>query len=662
MKQVQIFTSLVFLLTIGGTTLPGEIDDLVSQSPDPNPAASQAPDAFEILWDQTGNPSGSCAPTQDFLDLGAVVQAADDFIITESLGWTIQQVFIDGVYSLGDGPAGSWDIYIYDNDAGDPGDLVYSDLNITAAADDAGNVILDLPEPAVLTGGAYWISVAPNLAFSPGNQQFFWCGRNIQTGQPYHWRDPQGIFGLGCISWSPGSNCLGTTFPDLLFSLGGHLNGLDFVVDSTVDSHDGFPGNGICADSGGSCTLRAAIEETNASGGADVIFIPPGNYALDLGPLTVLENLSITGAGPEATTIDGQGLSNLLVIGDVTHAVSFDISRLTLTNGNAPLGVGGGAIAFHFGSNGVLVNIRVVDNVSAGVGGVTGKNIVIRDSLFQNNVGIVGGASISLGQISHSRFIGNTGLDGAGGVELTNGMIQNSVIVENISGRHGGGVYAFGEIVIEQTLIANNSADNAGGGIFYSTAGGDLTITNTTISGNTAGSSGGGIRFSASFAYKLYMTNITITANVADSDADGNGNGGGFTNLGSDLENVFMRNSILYGNIDISGEAPDCEGTIVSLDYNIVGDLTACSLLDNLTNTLIGVDPMLLPLAENGGFSWTHALAAGSPAIGTGSCKDQNDILVLQDQRGFLRPPSECDIGAYEDNPYHGALLPLTVR
>ena len=44
-----------------------------------------------------------------------------------------------------------------------------------------------------------------------------------------------------------------------------------FVVSSTVDSVDVAPGDGVCADSLGLCTLRAAIQEANAFPGADTI-------------------------------------------------------------------------------------------------------------------------------------------------------------------------------------------------------------------------------------------------------------------------------------------------------------------------------------------------------------------------------------------------------
>jgi hypothetical protein len=61
----------------------------------------------------------------------------------------------------------------------------------------------------------------------------------------------------------------------------------------------------------------------------------------------------------------------------------------------------------------------------------------------------------------------------------------------------------------------------------------------------------------------------------------------------------------------------------------------------------IDADPMLLPLADNGGHTQTHAFATGSPAIDTGN----NVAGLAYDQRGpgFSRTSgTHTDIGAFE--------------
>ena len=57
--------------------------------------------------------------------------------------------------------------------------------------------------------------------------------------------------------------------------------GATFVVNSSADSVDANPGNGVCADASGNCTLRAAIMEANALSGADIT-LPAGTYTLTM--------------------------------------------------------------------------------------------------------------------------------------------------------------------------------------------------------------------------------------------------------------------------------------------------------------------------------------------------------------------------------------------
>src|SRR3990172_500707 len=55
-----------------------------------------------------------------------------------------------------------------------------------------------------------------------------------------------------------------------------------FTVNSTADAVDIIPGDGICASALDGFTLRAAIQEANASAGADTIVLPAGTYVFDI--------------------------------------------------------------------------------------------------------------------------------------------------------------------------------------------------------------------------------------------------------------------------------------------------------------------------------------------------------------------------------------------
>ncbi len=78
-------------------------------------------------------------------------------------------------------------------------------------------------------------------------------------------------------SWKIKAFCL-AVFVVLLATSAAHA--ATFTVDSTADVNDAVPGDGICSDGSGSCTLRAAISEANALTGADTIILPAGTYTL----------------------------------------------------------------------------------------------------------------------------------------------------------------------------------------------------------------------------------------------------------------------------------------------------------------------------------------------------------------------------------------------
>ncbi|HEY6941492.1 hypothetical protein, partial [Dokdonella sp.] len=116
-----------------------------------------------------------------------------------------------------------------------------------------------------------------------------------------------------------------------------------FTPDTTVDTVDAMPGDGLCADMGGHCSLRAAMQESNALAGADTIVLDVGAYALTRagsdedasasGDLDVDDDLVLQGAGAEATIIDGGALDRVLDIRPATSARPVRIEGLTLRNG-----------------------------------------------------------------------------------------------------------------------------------------------------------------------------------------------------------------------------------------------------------------------------------------------------------------------------------------
>jgi hypothetical protein len=123
---------------------------------------------------------------------------------------------------------------------------------------------------------------------------------------------------------------------------------------------------------------------------------------------------------------------------------------------------------------------------------------------------------------------------------------------------------------------------------------------------------------------------------------------------------VRAQNTIIARNFDHSSgaKAPDCSGpgTLISGGHNLIGDDLGCTFTaasgDQVGTSGSPINPLLVALANNGGFTKTMALKSGSPAINHGSPLRPGSggtACAAKDQRGVKRPQGpRCDIGAYE--------------
>ena len=414
-----------------------------------------------------------------------------------------------------------------------------------------------------------------------------------------------------------------------------------FTVTSTIDAIDSNPGDGLCSDGSGRCTLRAAIMEANAFSGADTIVLPEGTYVLSIsgtgedaaatGDLDITSDLTIQGTGMDSTIIDGGRLDRVI------HVVTpnrIDILGLTIQNGDdTSARFGGGGI---FNERGFisLVEIGVKRNAATDGGGILNRSVLtLTDSIVSANTsrdeggGIRNGGTLTvIGSI-----VANNAADAQGGGIYDSGtllVVIGSAVTGNTASAVGG-IFTGGAAEITNSTISGNRASNGQGGGIQAYIGATLNITNSTVSNNSA-ASGGGIDIVQG---TVKITNSTITDNAASE-----GGGIRIPNTGAlELVNTVIANNPFGG---------DCSGSgFTSLGNNLDSDGT-CNLTGptDLPNT----DPLLNPLLDNGGPTETHALLPGSPAIDAGddaSCPDT-------DQRGVARPQgAACDIGAFEAGP-----------
>jgi len=397
----------------------------------------------------------------------------------------------------------------------------------------------------------------------------------------------------------------------------------NFIVNSSADIVDANPGDGLCeTDIMGDCTLRAAIQEANALSGADMISIPAGTYTLAIagvgedaaaaGDLDITESLEIVGAGADTTIIDADELDRVF---HVLAGATVEFSNLTLQNGLLNTGGGGavlveGTALLHdmtFSDN------RVLSSLEDGVGGA---------------VNVLGsGAS---GTITNSQFIQNFAHYGGGAVgsgsPLGLGLgapvnISDSTFDSNTSQFGGGAIYPNGvSATIENSTFINNSADS--GGALHSNAT-SVSVTNSTFVENASVNKGA---IDARVG-TISVNNSTFSGNTASGLGD---------TMGSQ---PWVGGHLQVSNSIILGVGTDnCDGTVADLGGNLSWPAG---------NDCPGyqADPLLVPLADNGGQTRTMALLAGSPAIDAGDYT----TCAPTDQRGVTRPQGAvCDSGAFE--------------
>ncbi|MCC6426553.1 MAG: hypothetical protein IT435_07005 [Phycisphaerales bacterium] len=207
-------------------------------------------------------------------------------------------------------------------------------------------------------------------------------------------------------------------------------------------------------------SLRQAIADANAAGGADVIEFNPdlsGTLSLTTGQIVVSDSITMEGPGASQLSISGSDSSRVLRFTGGTSA----LSGLTITGGNDFSG-----------------------------GGISNTSILTLTDM------VITGNTVNAG--------GGAGLENSGTLTLT-----NSTISGNDGGiGDGGGIRNDGTMTITGSTISGNTAVNGGGILHFGPA---MTISNSTISGNSASIGGAAIiNFNV-----LTVKNSTMSGNTA---------------------------------------------------------------------------------------------------------------------------------------------------
>ena len=216
-----------------------------------------------------------------------------------------------------------------------------------------------------------------------------------------------------------------------------------FAVNAVLDDIDANPGDGICETqpSNNICTLRAAIIETNALPGPDLVVLGSGIFPLTIpgtgeeagftGDLDITDELTVQGAGMADTVIQAgaTGEANDRVF-HVHNGITAVLEDLTITGGAADRRAGGGGLL-----NRGFTTLRAI-------------------RLLSNSAGGEGGGAFNEGTL----------------------VAMESQFHANAAGTSGGGIYntSSGTVELKDSNLATNTASTVGGGI--ANAGGVVTL------------------------------------------------------------------------------------------------------------------------------------------------------------------------------------------
>src|SRR6476620_7970190 len=402
---------------------------------------------------------------------------------------------------------------------------------------------------------------------------------------------------------------------------------------------------------GGPGSLRQALAQAND--GDTINFDPSVNLVtLTTAELVITKSITIS-ASPQMVTVQRAPQAPEFRIFHVIPGHSVEINGLTISGGHITGDNGGGIL----NDNSTLTMAHCTVN----------GNAIVSASTNNSAGGICNSGTMTLNQVivnnNNAIFGGDGGVPSGGGISNTGTMIIIAGTVQsNMGFWSAGGIDNTGMLTITGSTISNNQTGNpghfggSGGGIVN---GGTMTIQDSTISGNRAfggdlqGGEGGGIS-----GNNNTITNSTITGNSAlrGGGVAGGGNiahttfsnnsasrDGGALYLTSPLElgNTILKAGTSGVNIFNNG------GSLITHGYNMSSDNGGGFL--NGPGAQINTDPLLGPLQDNGGPTFTHALLPGSPAIDSG---DPNFTPPpYYDQRGpvFWRMRNgRIDVGSFE--------------
>jgi large repetitive protein len=447
-----------------------------------------------------------------------------------------------------------------------------------------------------------------------------------------------------------------------------------WTVTTQNDGVDSNVGDNVCATGAGQCTLRAAIQEANATGAADTVIVPAGTYTITIAPsgdngadngdFDITRPLTITGTGPAATVIDAGtapggsppeqlGLDRLIEISETGGNVT--LRNLTLREGYDSNE--GGALLNASAATVKLDNVRVMDSYATAFGGgishIGGGRLELTNTTVSGNdtVGEGGGIHVASGSLkisgtasAPSVIAGNTAREGGGiyhGGEDSPAGLPSSVtltgvtIQGNTAQGLGGGASITGDngLSMSDTVFAENTAEEGGG--LAITGGTGLSATRGSFEGNVAHGNGGGAFTGSERAVKF--TDVVFEANTAGDPVSGDGGGAGLSAEGT--ASVTISGGSFLDNEAIStggGLSMGASGSVTGVEFRgnhsdaggggavNHGDMVTFTEVTMVGNTTSGIGGGLLG-EGSGDFNMIRSSIHGNTAVSGGGFANEAD-------------------------------------
>jgi putative cell wall-binding protein len=409
------------------------------------------------------------------------------------------------------------------------------------------------------------------------------------------------------------------------------------ITDSMFSDNEAYQAGAISATGFGDITITDTDivdnHAFNRGGGLYVVVHDTASVSITGGEISGNRSQIGSSAGGADVRLYGSG--------------SLTMSDTVVSGNQANQGTGGMFVRLNDTTSGDMAGVPFGENYGRSGGlrliAADSATAVVRETTFTANYGYYGGGAYVQGQddgsvtIDGSTFDGNTANYHGGGLGLFAGgastlTVVDSTVSTNDAGIGGGGVFAAGNgsgsISVMSSTISSNTTNGIGAGI---QAKSDVDLVHSTVTGNVAVGRGGGVTAKSLTSYdsSYYAGHVSLDHAIVEGNTSAH-----------DGEDDLALIDAVNSSTGIA------EPATITASWSLIGDAGTTGLTSS-SDSLIGADADLGPLADNGGTTLTHLPSNGSAAVEAGDPSVAGAPAL--DQRGHARVHGTAiDIGSVE--------------